>query len=175
MWAHRVADKYVRIGWTSRFRVWACSVGQGSFVAILGHNGCGTYAAKHFNASFRRARYGMDTKDEEQLLAIPAARRHGLYRTPDNHLDVVEEDVALRALKTSATFGQIRRRRRLVLRAVGHVRNTGPSRRSCSPRNRSSVWPSRGVLAMQPTVSCSTSRLPRRRRGARQPSSGSTR
>ena len=52
------------------------SVRQGSFVAILGHNGCGkSTLAKHFNAVLLPSGgsvhvYGMDTKDEEQLLAI---------------------------------------------------------------------------------------------------------
>ena len=57
------------------------SVAQGSFVAILGHNGCGkSTLAKHFNAILLPAGgsvtvYGMDTKDEEMLLAI---RQHEL-------------------------------------------------------------------------------------------------
>ena len=52
------------------------SVRQGSFVAILGHNGCGkSTLAKHFNAVLLPSGgsvhvYGMDTKDEEQLLAL---------------------------------------------------------------------------------------------------------
>ena len=52
------------------------SIEQGSFVAVLGHNGCGkSTLAKHFNAILLPAGgsvtvYGMDTKDEEMLLAI---------------------------------------------------------------------------------------------------------
>ena len=49
------------------------SIEQGSFVAVLGHNGCGkSTLAKHFNAILLPAGgsvtvYGMDTKDEEML------------------------------------------------------------------------------------------------------------
>ena len=52
------------------------SIEQGSFVAVLGHNGCGkSTLAKHFNAILLPAGgsvtvYGMDTKDEAMLLAI---------------------------------------------------------------------------------------------------------
>lgn len=64
------------------------SVRQGSFVAILGHNGCGkSTLAKHFNAVLLPSGgsvhvYGMDTKDEEQLLAI---RQHVgmVFQNPD--------------------------------------------------------------------------------------------
>ena len=57
------------------------SIEQGSFVAVLGHNGCGkSTLAKHFNAILLPAGgsvtvYGMDTKDEEKLLAV---RQHGV-------------------------------------------------------------------------------------------------
>ena len=49
------------------------SIEQGSFVAVLGHNGCGkSTLAKHFNAILLPAGgsvmvYGMDTKDEALL------------------------------------------------------------------------------------------------------------
>ena len=77
------------------------SIEQGSFVAVLGHNGCGkSTLAKHFNAILLPAGgsvtvYGMDTKDEEMLLAI---RQHVgmVFQNPDNQIvsNVVEEDVA---------------------------------------------------------------------------------
>ena len=49
---------------------------QGSFVAVLGHNGCGkSTLAKHLNAILLPEGgsvmvYGLDTKQEENLLAI---------------------------------------------------------------------------------------------------------
>ena len=77
------------------------SIEQGSFVAVLGHNGCGkSTLAKHFNAILLPAGgsvmvYGMDTKDEALLLAV---RQHVgmVFQNPDNQIvsNVVEEDVA---------------------------------------------------------------------------------
>ena len=55
------------------------AVEAGSFVAVLGHNGCGkSTLAKHFNAILLPeggsvAVYGMDTKDENLLISIRQA------------------------------------------------------------------------------------------------------
>ena len=52
------------------------SIAEGSFVAVLGHNGCGkSTLAKHMNAILLPQGgsvtvYGMDTRDEALLLEI---------------------------------------------------------------------------------------------------------
>ena len=74
---------------------------EGSFVAVLGHNGCGkSTLAKHMNAILLPtggAVYvdGMDTAGEDRLLDI--RRAVGMvFQNPDNQIvaNVVEEDVA---------------------------------------------------------------------------------
>ena len=74
---------------------------EGSFVAILGHNGCGkSTLAKHMNAILLPsggAVYvdGIYTADEDKLLDI--RRTVGMvFQNPDNQIvaNVVEEDVA---------------------------------------------------------------------------------
>ncbi len=73
----------------------------GTFVAILGRNGCGkSTLAKHCNAIALPAGgavmvFGMDTRDESNL--IPIRRTVGMvFQNPDNQIvaNVVEEDVA---------------------------------------------------------------------------------
>ena len=76
------------------------SIEAGSFVAVLGHNGCGkSTLAKHFNAILLPAGgsvtvYGMDTKDEELLLAIRQAVGM-VFQNPDNQRRV---DAALKTV-----------------------------------------------------------------------------
>ena len=77
------------------------TITEGSFVAILGGNGCGkSTLAKHFNGILlptggKAYVFGMDTEDEEKL--IPIRRTVGMvFQNPDNQIvaNVVEEDVA---------------------------------------------------------------------------------
>ena len=84
------------------------SIEEGSFVAVLGHNGCGkSTLAKHFNAVLLPEGgsvhvFGMDTSDESLLVDI--RRTVGMvFQNPDNQMvaNVVEEDVAF-APRTSA-------------------------------------------------------------------------
>ena len=74
---------------------------QGSFVAILGGNGCGkSTLAKHFNTILLPCGgsvtvFGMNTADEDKLIQI--RRTVGMvFQNPDNQIvaNVVEEDVA---------------------------------------------------------------------------------
>ena len=76
-------------------------VEEGSFVAVLGSNGCGkSTLAKHFNSILLPTGgtvwvNGMDTADENKLIAI--RRSIGMvFQNPDNQIvaNVVEEDVA---------------------------------------------------------------------------------
>ena len=77
------------------------TIEQGSFVAVLGSNGCGkSTLAKHFNSILLPCGgkvyvCGLDTSDEELLIRI--RRNVGMvFQNPDNQIvaNVVEEDVA---------------------------------------------------------------------------------
>ena len=134
------------------------SVRQGSFVAILGHNGCGkSTLAKHFNAVLLPSGgsvhvYGMDTKDEEQLLAI---RQHVgmVFQNPDNQIvsNVVEEDVAFAPENLGVPSEEIRRRVDDALRAVGmyEYRTYAPQLLSGGQKQRVAIV---RALAMEPEV-----------------------
>lgn len=77
------------------------SIEIGSFLAILGHNGCGkSTLAKHMNAILLPSGGtvyvdGIDTQSDEQWLDV--RRTVGMvFQNPDNQIvaNVVEEDVA---------------------------------------------------------------------------------
>ena len=98
---------------------------QGSFVAVLGHNGCGkSTLAKHLNAILLPEGgsvtvYGLDTKQEENLLAI--RQQVGMvFQNPDNQIvsNVVEEDVAFAPENLGVASEEIRRRVEQALREV---------------------------------------------------------
>ena len=132
------------------------SVRQRSFVAILGHNGCGkSTLAKHFNAVLLPSGgsvrvYGMDTKDEEQLLAI---RQHVgmVFQNPDNQIvaNVVEDDVAFAPENLGVPPQEIRARVDAALRQVGmyDFRLHAPHLLSGGQKQRVAIA---GVIAMQP-------------------------
>lgn len=132
------------------------SIEQGSFVAVLGHNGCGkSTLAKHFNAILLPAGgsvtvYGMDTKDEEMLLAI---RQHVgmVFQNPDNQIvsNVVEEDVAFAPENLGVASQEIRQRVDDALRAVGmyDYRTYAPQLLSGGQKQRVAIA---GVIAMEP-------------------------
>lgn len=132
------------------------SVRQGSFVAILGHNGCGkSTLAKHFNAVLLPSGgsvhvYGMDTKDEEQLLAI---RQHVgmVFQNPDNQIvaNVVEDDVAFAPENLGVPPQEIRARVDAALKQVGmyDFRLHAPHLLSGGQKQRVAIA---GVIAMQP-------------------------
>ena len=134
------------------------SVRQGSFVAILGHNGCGkSTLAKHFNAVLLPSGgsvhvYGMDTKDEKQLLAI---RQHVgmVFQNPDNQIvsNVVEEDVAFAPENLGVPPEEIRRRVDEALKQVDmyDFRMHAPHLLSGGQKQRVAIA---GVIAMQPRI-----------------------
>ena len=101
-------------------------VEQGTFVVVLGHNGCGkSTLAKLFNAILLPTGgsvrvYGMDTQDESQL--IPVRRVVGMvFQNPDNQIvaNVVEEDVAFALENLGVPTPEIRERVDAALNAVG--------------------------------------------------------
>lgn len=134
------------------------SIEQGSFVAVLGHNGCGkSTLAKHFNAILLPAGgsvtvYGMDTKDEEKLLAV---RQHVgmVFQNPDNQIvsNVVEEDVAFAPENLGVEPSEIRRRVDNALRQVDmyEFRMHAPHLLSGGQKQRVAIA---GVIAMEPEV-----------------------
>ena len=98
---------------------------EGSFVAVLGHNGCGkSTLAKHMNAILLPsggAVYvdGIDTADEDKLLDI--RRTVGMvFQNPDNQIvaNVVEEDVAFAPENLGVPPAEIRQRVDDALKAV---------------------------------------------------------
>ena len=132
------------------------SVEQGSFVAIIGHNGCGkSTLAKHLNAILLPeggsvSVYGMDTKDEQMLLQI--RRKVGMaFQNPDNQLvsNVVEEDVAFAPENLGLPSEEIRRRVDEALKMVGmyKYRKHAPHMLSGGQKQRVAIA---GVLAMHP-------------------------
>ena len=132
------------------------SIEEGSFVAVLGHNGCGkSTLAKHMNAVLLPtggAVYvdGIDTADEEQLLQI--RRTVGMvFQNPDNQIvaNVVEEDVAFAPENLGVAPEKIRQRVDDALKAVGmyEFREHAPHLLSGGQKQRVAIA---GVIAMVP-------------------------
>ncbi len=133
------------------------TVEQGSFVAILGHNGCGkSTLAKHFNAILLPAGgsvhvFGLDTREEALLLQI--RQQVGMvFQNPDNQIvsNVVEEDVAFAPENLGVEPQEIRRRVEEALRQVGmsSFRDHAPHMLSGGQKQRIAIA---GVIAMRPS------------------------
>ncbi len=129
---------------------------EGSFVAVLGHNGCGkSTLAKLLNAillpqSGQVLVYGLDTADESRLLDI--RRTVGMvFQNPDNQIvaNVVEEDVAFAPENLGVDPVEIRRRVDNALRQVGmyDYREHAPHLLSGGQKQRVAIA---GIIAMQP-------------------------
>ena len=132
------------------------TIPHGSFVAILGHNGCGkSTLAKHFNAILLPSGgsvqvYGMDTRDEALLLEI--RRSVGMvFQNPDNQIvaNVVEEDIAFAPENLGVAPAEIRQRVDDALRQVGmyEYRTHAPHLLSGGQKQRIAIA---GVIAMRP-------------------------
>ncbi|MGM9615025.1 MAG: energy-coupling factor transporter ATPase [Oscillospiraceae bacterium] len=130
----------------------------GSFVAVLGANGCGkSTLAKHLNAILLPSGgqvlvRGMDTAKPENL--IPIRRRVGMvFQNPDNQIvaNVVEDDVAFAPENLGVDPEEIRHRVDGALRHVGmyEFRMHAPHLLSGGQKQRVAIA---GVLAMQPEV-----------------------
>ena len=131
-------------------------VETGSFVAVLGTNGCGkSTLAKHFNAILLPSGgkvyvCGMDTADEDRLMAV--RRAVGMvFQNPDNQIvaNGGEEDVAFGPENLGVASPEIRRRVDQALRQVGmyEYREHAPHLLSGGQKQRIAIA---GILAMEP-------------------------
>ena len=129
---------------------------EGSFVAILGGNGCGkSTLAKHFNSILLPCGgkvyvFGMDTMDDDKLIAI--RRCTGMvFQNPDNQIvaNVVEEDVAFGPENLGVSSPEIRRRVDNALKQVGmyEYREHAPHLLSGGQKQRIAIA---GIIAMEP-------------------------
>ena len=129
---------------------------EGTFVAVLGSNGCGkSTLAKHFNTILLPSGgsvsvFGLNTADEEKLIAI--RRTVGMvFQNPDNQIvaNVVEEDVAFGPENLGIASPAIRRRVDAALKQVGmyEYREHAPHLLSGGQKQRVAIA---GVIAMEP-------------------------
>ncbi len=129
---------------------------EGSFVAVLGSNGCGkSTLAKHFNAILLPCGgtvyvCGMDTSNEEKL--IPIRRSVGMvFQNPDNQIvaNVVEEDVAFGPENLGIASPVIRQRVDNALKQVDmyEYREHAPHLLSGGQKQRVAIA---GIIAMEP-------------------------
>ena len=132
------------------------TVEEGTFVAILGGNGCGkSTLAKHFNSILLPTGgkvwvCGMDTADDDRLMAV--RRSVGMvFQNPDNQIvaKVVEEDVAFGPENLGIASPEIRRRVDQALQQVGMSKFAlhAPHLLSGGQKQRIAIA---GVIAMQP-------------------------
>ena len=129
---------------------------EGSFVAILGSNGCGkSTLVKHFNSILLPCGgkvyvSGLDTSDEEKLMDV--RRCVGMvFQNPDNQIvaNVVEEDVAFGPENLGISSPEIRRRVDQALKQVGmyEYREHAPHLLSGGQKQRVAIA---GIIAMEP-------------------------
>ena len=132
------------------------TIQEGSFVAILGSNGCGkSTLAKHFNTILLPCGgkvyvCGMDTSDPEKQITI--RRNVGMvFQNPDNQIvaNVVEEDVAFGPENLGIASPVIRHRVDTALKQVGmyEYREHAPHLLSGGQKQRVAIA---GVIAMEP-------------------------
>ncbi len=132
------------------------TIEEGSFVAVLGSNGCGkSTLAKHFNSILLPCGgkvyvSGLDTSDEALLMRV--RRNVGMvFQNPDNQIvaNVVEEDVAFGPENLGIASPEIRRRVDLALKQVGmyEFREHAPHLLSGGQKQRVAIA---GIIAMEP-------------------------
>ena len=131
-------------------------VEDGTFVAVLGTNGCGkSTLAKHFNSFLLPTGgkvyvCGIDTANEERILQV--RRNVGMvFQNPDNQIvaNVVEEDVAFGPENLGVSSPEIRHRVNKALKQVGmyEYREHAPHLLSGGQKQRIAIA---GVIAMEP-------------------------
>ena len=129
---------------------------EGSFVAVLGTNGCGkSTLAKHFNSILLPTGgkvyvCGIDTSNEERIMTV----RHNVgmvFQNPDNQIvaNVVEEDVAFGPENLGIASPEIRYRVDNALKQVGmyEYREHAPHLLSGGQKQRIAIA---GIIAMEP-------------------------
>ena len=132
------------------------TIEQGSFVAILGTNGCGkSTLAKHFNAILLPETgtvlvEGMDTRTDEKLYDI--RQKVGMvFQNPDNQIvaTVVEEDVAFALENLGVPTDEMRTRvdEAMKLAGIYDQRTKAPHKLSGGQKQRVAIA---GVIAMRP-------------------------
>ena len=131
-------------------------VEEGTFVAILGTNGCGkSTLAKHFNSILLPTGgkvyvCGIDTSLDERIMSV--RRNVGMvFQNPDNQIvaNVVEEDVAFGPENLGISSPEIRYRVDKALKQVGmyEYREHAPHLLSGGQKQRIAIA---GVIAMEP-------------------------
>ena len=132
------------------------TVEEGTFVAVLGTNGCGkSTLAKHFNSILlptggKVCVCGIDTSNEDRIMAV--RRSVGMvFQNPDNQIvaNVVEEDVAFGPENLGISSPEIRHRVNKALKQVGmyEYREHAPHLLSGGQKQRIAIA---GVIAMEP-------------------------
>jgi energy-coupling factor transport system ATP-binding protein len=132
------------------------TIEDGTFVAILGHNGCGkSTIAKLMNSVLlpmggKVYVDGIDTADDDRWLEV--RRTVGMvFQNPDNQIvaNVVEEDVAFAPENLGVPPEEIRRRVDEALSIVGMsaYRQHAPHKLSGGQKQRVAIA---GVIAMEP-------------------------
>ena len=132
------------------------SIQEGSFVAILGTNGCGkSTLAKHFNSILLPTGgkvyvCGIDTANEDRIMTV----RHNVgmvFQNPDNQIvaNVVEEDVAFGPENLGIAAPEIRHRVDNALKQVGmyEYREHAPHLLCGGQKQRIAIA---GIIAMEP-------------------------
>ena len=132
------------------------TVEEGTFVAVLGTNGCGkSTLAKHFNSILLPSGghvyvCGIDTANEERIMQV--RRNVGMvFQNPDNQIvaNVVEEDVAFGPENLGISSPEIRHLVNKALKQVGmyEYREHAPHLLSGGQKQRIAIA---GVIVMQP-------------------------
>ena len=129
---------------------------EGSFTAIIGHNGSGKSTfAKHLNAILLPSGgsvtvCGIDSKDEEKLFELRKCAGM-VFQNPDNQIvaTIVEEDVAFGLENLGVEHEEMHRRVKDALLAVNmyDYRKKAPHLLSGGQKQRVAIA---GILAMQP-------------------------
>ena len=132
------------------------SIEQGSFVAVLGHNGSGkSTVAKLINGiltpqSGRVIVDGIETNNEDNIFEI--RKNVGMvFQNPDNQIvaSIVEEDVAFGVENLGVPSEECRRRVDEAMKTVGiyELREKAPHKLSGGQKQRVAVA---GIIAMRP-------------------------
>lgn len=132
-------------------------IGEGEFVAVLGHNGSGkSTLARLLNAQMVPTKgdiciAGMNTKDHDKLWDIRATCGM-VFQNPDNQLvaSIVEEDVAFGPENLGIAHPKLREVVDMALSAVGmtEYKRRAPHNLSGGQKQRVAIA---GVLAMEPS------------------------